>query len=255
MQFLAVLLFLSLGIQSQLAAQNIAIFQYRRVPGDHMEEFLKRETTYWSKVAKKAIEKGNLQSWALLQKVGGTDLENAPNILFINIVKDLDAMNGMWDAAAVFPDVPMEKMETNSMSTTTSAYLFSPQSWVEAPNTKPEDLRYVKINFINSSNASQLISLEKEYWLPFITAAMAKEGTSQVAWGNAGLIYPYGPDIPFSSISFDVYSSLHETMLPKWAEGTEIPQDGLDKINEITLHRRSAEIYRIVMSVDAETQN
>ena len=34
---------------------QITVYQYRHVPDDKIDEFLKRETTYWSKVAEKAV--------------------------------------------------------------------------------------------------------------------------------------------------------------------------------------------------------
>lgn len=250
--FLFGLLFVSFFFQVQLTAQDIMIFQYRKVSPDKMTEFINRETTYWSEVAQKAIDDGKLLSWTLLQKVGGWDMENASNVLFINVVKDLDDMSGMWDATKVFPDVPMEDMETYSMSTNTTVAFLAPGTYLEGPNTKPEDMRYVKINYINSSNATDLIALENEYWKPFIEGEMAKEGTSQVAWGNARILYPYGTDIPANAMSFDIYSSLHETMMPKWEEDVVFPEEGLNKINEITLHRRGVGIYAIVISVNAD---
>src|SRR5881396_572987 len=49
------LIFLT-GFQAKLKAQDdrsITIYQYRRVPDNKIDEFIKRETTYWSKVAEK----------------------------------------------------------------------------------------------------------------------------------------------------------------------------------------------------------
>ena len=53
---LTVLVFmLDFRFPCRLQAQDGAIttYQYRHVPGDKIEEFIKRETTYWSKVARK----------------------------------------------------------------------------------------------------------------------------------------------------------------------------------------------------------
>ena len=246
------LLIISFAIPSQLEAQNIMILQYRRVPQDQMAEFIHRETTYWSKVAEKAIEDGNLLSWALLQKVGGWNMESASNVLFINVVKDLDRVGEMWDASKVFPDVPIEEIETNSMSTVTTTAFLAPGTYIEGPNTQPEDMGYVKINYINASSSTNLLNLENEHWLPFIEAEMAKEGTSQVAWGNARILYPLGPDIKANFMSFDVYPSLHEALMPKWSEDAAFPEEGMQKINEITLNRRGAGIYAVVKSIDAD---
>src|SRR3990172_3846970 len=112
---------LTLGIHLKSNAQGgITVYQYRHVPNGKVEEFLKRETTYWSIVAEKALAGGNLTFWALLEKVGGYDLENSSNYLFVNTYKDIDKIGDVWNSAGtVFPNVTMDKMETNSMSTVT----------------------------------------------------------------------------------------------------------------------------------------
>ena len=52
-------------------SQNVTTHQYRRVEPENMQEYLKRETTYWQKLAESEVTKGNLTFWAILQKVGG----------------------------------------------------------------------------------------------------------------------------------------------------------------------------------------
>ena len=52
-----------------------------------MEEFIERETTYWSKEAENAIAKENLEFWGLFQKVGSFDLLNSSDVLSINRLK------------------------------------------------------------------------------------------------------------------------------------------------------------------------
>jgi hypothetical protein len=105
-----------------MAQGEITIYQYRHVPNDKIDEFIKRETTYWSVVAEKAMAKGSLTFWALLEKQGGYDLENSSNFLFINTYKDIDKAGEVWNPATAFPNVTMDKMETNSLSTTTTAF-------------------------------------------------------------------------------------------------------------------------------------
>ena len=84
---------------------QVTVYQYRQVPDDKIEDFIFRETTYWSKVAEKALEKGNLSFWGIFQKVGGYDLPNSSNFLFVNTFPDIDAVyrGEVFDAAAVFP--------------------------------------------------------------------------------------------------------------------------------------------------------
>lgn len=37
------------GFYSSSFSQGISVYQYRHIPNDKVEEFIKRETTYWKK--------------------------------------------------------------------------------------------------------------------------------------------------------------------------------------------------------------
>src|SRR5688572_21714016 len=126
-------------------AQEITTFQYRRVPPEKTEEFLKRETTYWSKVAKQAIDKGAMSFWGLFERVDGAD--NEPNYLFMNTYPDMDADNGdIWNPAKLFPTIPVSKIETYSMSRVTNQFFLRDQAWEQASHIKPEkDFNYMII--------------------------------------------------------------------------------------------------------------
>jgi len=56
------------GLSFTSPAQPITVYQYRQVPDDKIEEFIKRETTYWSKVAEKVLKKGILRSGHCFKK-------------------------------------------------------------------------------------------------------------------------------------------------------------------------------------------
>ena len=56
---------------------QVAYLQYRKVPADKTDEFIEKETKYWSKVAKAAIENGKMSGWSLWRKIGVTN-EEAP---------------------------------------------------------------------------------------------------------------------------------------------------------------------------------
>src|SRR5688572_4569265 len=129
--FVHVILMMAFSTAFQtLSAQEITTYQYRQVSPNNSEEFIKRETTYWSKVARKAIDKGTLTFWALLQKVDGSDIQNSSNFLFINTYTNIDGnMGEVWNATAVFPNIPIAKMETGSISKVTSQYYLQDQNW------------------------------------------------------------------------------------------------------------------------------
>jgi len=236
-------------------ATGISIHQYRQVAPDQMEEFIARETKYWSKVAESAVAKGNLTFWALLQKVGGFDEPNSPNILFINTFKDIDAMGDIWDPSTVWPNVPMDQMETFSMSKAMHSLFVKPAVWVEANNVNPEnDFNYVKMIYHNASNPGNLIALEDKHWGTFIKSSMDSGKSKQKAWGNGMILSPSGPNMKANTISYDIYSSLKEALDPTWGENVVFPNEGLAEIGALETDQRTSYVYRIIKVVTPPEQ-
>lgn len=243
-----------LGFSLPSFSQGITVYQYRQIPDDQVEEFIKRETTYWSKVAEKGFEKGNLTFWALLQKVGGYDLQNSSNFLFINTYNDIDKLGEVWDAASVFPDVPMEKMETFSMGKTTSTIFLKTHWWVQAENANPgNDFKFLKMIYHQTSSPNAFAQAEVDHWGPFIKEAMDKKHTTQRAWGNSVLLSPSTPDMHFKTISYDIYPTLKDALDPTWDESMVLPE-GMSKIMELESGPRMDAVYRIVKAVSANNQ-
>jgi len=247
--FILVLLFVSFlgNVQAQ-----VTVYQYRHVPNENIAEFIFRETNYWSKIAQKAVDSKKMSFWALLEKVGGYELPNTSNYLFINTFSNIDsAMNsGMWNPATVFPGVPMSQIETNSLSTTTSQFFLHSEGWAQKENANPEqDFRYVLMIYHNTNFQDSLINMENMYWAPFIKTAMDKNQTPQTGWGNARVLAPSGDNIKFNTVSYDLYRTLQDALMPNWASGVQFPNDGLSKINAIELNRRGVAIYRILKVV------
>jgi hypothetical protein len=234
------------GYSQTQPSKDITVYQYRKVAPDKVDEFIKRETTYWSEVAKKSMEKGNLQFWALLEKAGGNADE--PNFLFINTYRNIDDAGAVWgSAASLFPKVPMAQMETNSMSKTTATFFLSNQGWEQKDKSPMADQKYVVMVFHKSNNAGRLIELEKKHWAPFIKASMNNGQTSQVAWGNAVVLDPISSDLKFNSVSYDLYSSLREAIYPTWDPKVVFPQEGLTEIEKLEgPFGRYSEVYRVV---------
>lgn len=237
------------SIFAQEENNPITIYTYRRVEQGKMNEVLERETKYWKKVAQKDIDEGRLLFWAVLQKVGGVDLENSSNVLYINTLADIDNTDGMWDVSAVFPDVPMEDIEVMSMSTVTSTIFVQDRFWRQKEGVNPmEDFKYVQLVYHNANNPSGLIAAEEEVWAPFIKSAMDNGKVTQTAWGNAIILSPTGED--YNTLSFDLYPSLKEALSPTWAEDIEIPD--MTKINEAEGNPRASVVYRFIDEVSAE---
>lgn len=258
-KILIVLVLLFAGLQTTFAQTaaapdpGITVYQYRRVSADKRDEFVKRETTYWAEIAKKAMAKGNLTFWALLEKVGGYDMESSSNFLFINSYKDIDKIGDVWSAAAItasFPNVTADKVETNSISTTTSTFFLRDEDWQQAATAVPDrDFNYVAMVYHNSSQPGNLIALEKKHWGPFIKGAMDKKQTTQMGWGNAIVLSPSGYNIHFTTVSYDLYSSLKEALNPTWDPKIVLPTDGLTEIGKTETGRGGA-VYHVVKAVN-----
>jgi hypothetical protein len=241
------LLFCGIQLQAQITS-----YQYRKVPNDKIEEFIKRETTYWTKVAQKAVDNKKMTFWALLEKVGGYDLMNSSNFLFVNTFPNIDSSSEIWATAEQVAGVKMDQMETGSFTTITSQFFLHGENWVQAKNAVPEkDFNYVVMVYHNSNYADSLINLEKKYWGPFIQKAMDNNQTPQRGWGNAVVLSPYGDNIKFNSVSYDLYSKLQDALMPNWDTKTVFPTKGLELINKLEINRRGSVIYRIVKVVSA----
>jgi hypothetical protein len=205
------------GLQLTVKAQadnSVTVYQYRRVPDDKIAEFVKRETTYWSKVAQKAVDNKKMTFWALLEKVGGYDLPNSSNYLFINTFPNIDKVGDVFNSPEKITGVPLAKMETNSLSTTTSEFFLHSTGWAQVENANPAtDFNYVVMVYHNSSNPDSTIKLENQYWSPFIKNAMDNKLTTQKAWGNATVLSPSGDNIKFNTVSYDIYSTLQQALM------------------------------------------
>ncbi len=250
---IAVMLMAFISAQLVLTAQTnraITVYQYRNVPDNKIEEFVKRETTYWSKVAEAAVKNKTMSFWALLEKVGGYDLPNSSNYLFVNTFPDVDKVGDVFGAAEKVTGVSMDKMETGSMSTTTSQFFLHDEGWAQDASADPsKDFNYVVMVYHDTENPDSLIRLENKYWSPFIKKAMDNNQTPQVAWGNARVLAPMGDNIKFTTVSYDLYKTLQDALLPAWDPKTVFPNKGLDMINKLETSRRGISVYRVVKVV------
>ena len=245
------------GFQLRSKAQtdnSITVYQYRHVPDNKIDEFVKRETTYWSKVAEAAVKNKSMSFWALLEKVGGYDLPNSSNYLFVNTFPNIDKVGDVFSTASAekIAGVPMAKMETNSISTTTSQFFLHDVGWAQAANVNPPaDFNYVVMIYHNTNYPDSLIALENKYWSPFIQKAMDNKQTPQKGWGNAAVLSPSGDNIKFNTVSYDLYKTLQDALMPVWDPKTVFPNEGLEKIGGLEINRRGSAIYRIVKVVSS----
>ena len=141
----------------------------------------------------------------------------------------------------------MAQMETYSISKQTSTLFVKQECWVAS--SKAATAKYVKVNTMTSNDSGDLVELERKHWLPFITASMDANQTSQVAWGNARILSPLSDSIKATSVSYDLYPSLKEALMPTWDSKVVFPNAGLAEINKLELNRRGGTVYQILKTV------
>lgn len=243
-----------IGSQLQSGAQDdssaITVYQYRHVPDNKIAEFIKRETTYWTKVADKAVKNKTMTFWALFEKIGGYNLPNSSNYLFINTFPNIDKVGEVFGSAEKIAGVPLAQMETNSMSTVTSEFYLHGRGWAQKENVNPKnDFNYVTMVYHDTNYPDSLIALENKYWSPFIKKTMDGGQTRQMAWGNAIVLSPSGEDIKFTTVSYDIYKTLKDALMPALGGNVEFPAEGLSKIGALEVNRRGSVVYRVVKVV------
>jgi hypothetical protein len=255
LSFMIFILSIMLGSVPALQAQNITVYQYRQVPPDKVNEFIKRETTYWSQVAKKAIDSGKMNLWALLEKVGGTDMKNSSNFIFVNVFPNIDTdLSDVFNPTTLFPGVPMDQMSTYDISTVMDEIYAHADGWEQAANAVPsQDFNYVMINYHNTSDPAQFNEIEKNNWGPFIKAAMDNNQVDQKAWGNSIILSPTGGKMKFNCFSSDFYTNLKSALMPTWSPDVKLPTIALDSLQKLSLSVPNRVIYRI-LKVESKNQ-
>jgi hypothetical protein len=232
-------------------AQEISTHQYRRVAPEDMQEYLKRETTYWNKWAENEVKKGNLTFWVIFQRMGGIDQENAPNILIINTFKDLDKGADWGGISDIFPNVKMDDMQTNSLSKNTDQiFLRDLDNHIQGTNVVPmNDFKYVRIIYHNTINNAKHLAFEEDKWKPMVQKAMTDGQTSMKGWGNSVIISPQSNDFPFSSASYDLFSTAHAALSPAFSDDLVLPGGFWDDLQGNYDGPRNSQLYRIVSVV------
>ena len=191
-------------------AGQISYLQYRHVPADQEEKFIERETKYWSKVAKSAIQKGQLSSWSLWRKVGITSTNpTAHNYVLVNTYDNLDNMdpNKVWsDNLEAMGDVKEEDAETSSFTTIVREY------YVQAEDNIPGDYKYALVNYAKPTDLTAFIQENRELWKPLHQASIENIMNSMTFWGMSSVIYPAGNLAMFSVYTVDGFNTLNDAL-------------------------------------------
>ncbi|TRZ46223.1 hypothetical protein DMZ48_02915 [Robertkochia solimangrovi] len=234
---------------------QVIYMQYRVVPADKEQEFVQRETKYWSKVAKAAIDNGNLQGWSLWHKVGVTNTD-APNYVFLNIYESVDKMK----PELVFSEdnmknlgVPMSQAETNSFTTVPFDYIMQLEDMVPGEN------QFVLVNYAMPKDFNGFITENKDLWKPFHEKNIQAKTMGMSSWGMMSVIYPQGMQARFSVLTWDGFNDLTSVMnYLRYEPDAEVPQEWqaiFDKTKMGEIIPEGFEwriIYEKVMSLSAD---
>ena len=187
---------------------QVAYLQYRHVPAEHEAEFVEKETQYWSKVAKAAIDNGQMMGWSLWRKVGVTEVD-APNYVFVNSFQSLESI----DQGAIWSEENLKKMgvspgmvETNSISTVTFDY------WMQLEEVLGGDYKYCVVNYAKPTSVGDFIQENKTLWKPLHDQNIKAGNMNMASWGLMSTIYPAGNLARFSCLTWDGFNSLADVM-------------------------------------------
>ncbi len=254
-KYLTILLSFLLSIQF-VNSQEVTTHEYRHVPLENMEEYLKRETTYYSKLAENEMKKGNLTYWAILQKVGGDNINETPNVLTINSFNNMDTSDIVWgNVDKLFPNVKPEDIHTESLCTRTDIIYLRKINWVEVENADPDrDFKYVYLTYHNTKNVGKHFEFENNTWAPMVQKAMDQKITTMKGWGNSIVVSPVSNEFPYSSVSYDFYASFHNALTETFSDNMEFPEGFFDELHANYVGPRNKQLYRIIKVVRASNE-
>ena len=187
---------------------QVSYLQYRVVPNDKEDEFVEKETKYWSKVAKAAANQGNLAGWTLWRKIGVTKID-APNYVFVNSYESLDKM----DPSKVWTDENIKSMGADPAKVETSSFTTVPfDYWMQLEDVIPGDYKYALVNYAKPANRQAFIEENKNLWKP-VHEQSIKNGTNGLAsWGLMSVIYPAGNQDRFSCLTWDGFNTMADAL-------------------------------------------
>lgn len=226
--------------------------EYRTVAPEDMEDYIKREVVYWSKFAESEMKKGNLTYWAVLQRVGGENQLNEPNILRINTYADIDKVVDWKSITKLFPNKKFVDMDARQISRTTDKiFLRDLGNHIQADNVVPErDFKYIRINYHNMKDKWWHLNFEATKVKPFFKQAMDDKKTNIKAWGNALILTPKSDAFKYKTYSYDVFSSLKDALGPNDFPDMDFPDDFYEEYRANYVGERNVRIYKVIKFVD-----
>ena len=229
---------------------QVSFVQARIVPDDKEAEFVEKETMYWSKVAKSAIDKGHLLSWALWRKVG-VSLPGEPNYIFVNTWKDHNSI----DQAAVWSEDNMKAMGANPDHVETQSFTKTVGAlWMQQEGLVAGDAKYIIVNYGKPTNRGAFIEENLTLWKPFHQKNISTGTGGITTWGMSSIIHPSGNKAPYSVITWDGFDKMSDILgYMRYQKDDGIFSDIQAKSNMGEIMPNGFEnriIYQLVMAVN-----
>ena len=239
---------------SQVSYGQLAYLQYRVVSDDNVEEFIEKETKYWSKVAQEAIDQGHLSGWSLWRKISVTEAES-PNFVFVNTYESIEKA----DPSKVWTEenlrtlgVSIENAQTDSIAPVAFDY------WMQVEDVISGDHQFAIVNYAMPVSVGAFIEENKSLWKPLFEESIESGVGGMKAWGIMSVIFPRGSEGRFSVLTWDGFDSVADVM--NYMRYTAEPPDAawdkvlsnskMDEINPGGF--KSSIVYEKVMSLSAE---
>lgn len=233
---------------------QVAYIQYRHVPAENEDKFVELETKHWSKVAKAAIDNGQMLEWTLWKKVGTTE-KDAPNYAFINVFANIDQMvnDDHWSSNIEEAGIDPEEASTMGMSTVTFDYM------VQMEDVIPGEFKYALVNYAKPDDFAGFIMENKNIWKSVHQNNIKENLNGMTSWGIASVIYPQGNLDRFSCYTYDGFNTLADALNymrfdSSWdGEGPLSDAISASRMDEIMIDGFEYRIiYERVMTVAAE---
>jgi hypothetical protein len=238
-----VIVFFALPIRTDAQDHSVTVFEYLQVPDTRKMEFIHRELSSGSRTAAAALKSGTVTFWQLLEQVGGSDLPGSANFLRVTTYPDIDKAG---------EGTPAAFRDTGSLPTVTARFFLHDIGWEIRAKAMPDrDLNYIAMLYHNTDYADSLVAMEKKYWAPFIRQAMEAGRTNQQAWGNAVVLAPLGDDIKFTTVSYDLFATLGNALVPYIDPSLASPDKEYAMMKKMEKGRRTLVIYRSLKVVAA----
>ncbi len=184
---------------------QVSSFMYVKVAPEDQAEFERIEMTYWSQIAKKAIDAGKMQAWGMMRKVGMAGSE--ANYLFINIFKDFEQAtnaNGIWDPAVI--GMHLNDIETQSMRTLIGWHYYQIEGSIQGSG------KYSIHNYASPANLEGFVSENLNLWKPFFEQNIKNNRTKQKNWGIGTRVYPAGSASGATVFTRDGFDTLADAL-------------------------------------------